>query len=127
MAKTWERQPDESEEAYEAFRIYLELGVSRTQLETCRRLGKNRTTINEWANKYEWNQRAVDYENWINAQIDKKLVNEAWKTKKEHTKVYANLRNIAQFPISQLADRIKNLDKKDEAELSGMSLKQLYQ
>lgn len=125
MAKSWERQSDETEPAFEAFRIYLDIGSGRTQEETRKILGKTYEVINKWAVENNWNKRAIDYDNWINREIDKKLVNEAWKTKKEHTKLYSNLRNIAQFPIGQLAKRIENLNDKDKNEILGMSLKQL--
>ena len=66
--ETWKRQKDESAEAYLAFRTFLELGVERTVVEAYRQAkGKLEAkqapgVWNSWVQKFEWFQRARDYD-----------------------------------------------------------------
>lgn len=79
---SWERLPNETPKAYQAFIIYLELGVSRSVAATARMYKKKRyenpTLINkkksekqddyeathvfQWSKKYDWIKRSIDYD-----------------------------------------------------------------
>ena len=50
----WERQPGESAQAFEAFKIYRDLGLKRSNQEVCKQLSKSRQLISRWkASEYE--------------------------------------------------------------------------
>jgi len=51
------RLPMESAKAYEAFRVYCELGGTRSQAKTASKLGKNTTTIAQWSSRWQWIER----------------------------------------------------------------------
>ena len=50
--------PRESGPAYEAFRVFLELGGGRTVAEVVRRLGKKESLIWRWVSRHDWRHRA---------------------------------------------------------------------
>lgn len=54
----WERLPRESAPAFEAFRVFLELGPGRTVAEAIRQLGKRKSLIWRWATRHDWRRRA---------------------------------------------------------------------
>ena len=54
----WERQPGESAVAYAGFRVYLELGPTRTLIAVARQLEKNRSLIYRWGERHSWRDRA---------------------------------------------------------------------
>ncbi|NJN65567.1 MAG: hypothetical protein HC884_02065 [Chloroflexaceae bacterium] len=54
----WERQPGEGKQAYEAARVYFELGPRRSLAEVARMLGKSRGTIKGYSSRYRWRERA---------------------------------------------------------------------
>lgn len=64
MAEKWERLPDETPQAYKAFKTYLDLGEGRTIRDAYRQLsGKPKAiqaggTWNLWAKKHSWDARA---------------------------------------------------------------------
>lgn len=67
MAKTntpepWERQPEETTKAFEAFCVYRDLGTERSIAKTGRQLGKNRVTLEGWSSKYEWVKRVAAWD-----------------------------------------------------------------
>lgn len=68
----WDRQPRETQKAYEAFMVYVRLpyetiagvatGVTRSEREVGRKLGKSHTLINRWARQWGWTPRADAYD-----------------------------------------------------------------
>lgn len=62
----WERLPDETEPAFEAFKVYLEMH-ERSLQKVSAELSKSRQLINRWASRYDWKSRARE---WDNALLD---------------------------------------------------------
>jgi hypothetical protein len=62
----WDRWPKESDKAYEAFKVYLELGVKRTYKAASDAIGKDYNQVRDWAIKWEWKDRAVRYDTAMN-------------------------------------------------------------
>ena len=58
----WERQPGETEKAYEAFLIYKNLGPGRTVTEVAKELTKSRQLLARWSSQYRWKDRASEYD-----------------------------------------------------------------
>lgn len=67
--KPWERQSDESTQAYAAFELYLHLGKDRTVVEAYRQSQRKPDakqadgTWNKWAKAHNWADRARQYDN----------------------------------------------------------------
>ncbi len=59
---SWSQLTSESGKAYNAFRIYLELGRIRTYEETARQLRRSGSLIRRWGNQNNWVQRARDWD-----------------------------------------------------------------
>ncbi len=64
-AHPWDRQPRETPKSYECFKTYLDLGIHRSQRETAEKHKKVLCQIQEWADKYRWLDRAMEYDNWL--------------------------------------------------------------
>ncbi len=58
----WERQPGESEEAYEAFTDYYK-NPKRSQKKTAKAVGKSEALIYRWSVRWNWSERAREYDN----------------------------------------------------------------
>ena len=63
--EVWLRQPGETEKAYAAFQIYLEMGEERTVTKCSQNVGKSRKQIDRWRGKFNWKERAQEYDNFI--------------------------------------------------------------
>ena len=61
--KLWERRKGESEQAYETFSIYRDLGLQRSNAKVCERLSKSRQLISRWKTQHDWDERARAYDN----------------------------------------------------------------
>ncbi len=62
--KSWERLENESDAAFEAFKIYLELD-DRSYHQVAVELRKSDTLIRRWASQYNWRERASAWDNSI--------------------------------------------------------------
>jgi hypothetical protein len=64
--KEWERQPKETPEAFEAFRMYLLVKEQRKggQVEVARRLGKHPQLMCKWSKRWQWIARYRAYQNY---------------------------------------------------------------
>lgn len=61
--KSWERQPKESVQAFEAFELYLSMGAERSLRKVAQELGKSNTLISRWSSTWSWQKRSRDYDN----------------------------------------------------------------
>jgi hypothetical protein len=58
----YEQLHDETPRAWEAFRVYRDMGVQRSQEKVCRELGKSGGTISKWSLRYKWSERVKVYD-----------------------------------------------------------------
>ena len=75
--KIYDRRPDESAKAYEAFAIYRDLGVNRSVDAVARQLSKSLPLIKRWSAAYDWVMRVDAYDEFVDAQARKKLERDA--------------------------------------------------
>ena len=59
--KIWERRDDEGADQYQTFCNYLQM-VPRNASKCAEMAGKSASTINRWAARYDWRQRATAYD-----------------------------------------------------------------
>ena len=71
MKNVWERLNDESDAAFTAFKIYLEM-EDRSLQKFSTKLSKSRQLINSWAAKFDWKNRAVAWDNSILEEVRQK-------------------------------------------------------
>lgn len=60
--KPWDRLPDETEPAYEAFQAYLDLGVKRSHRLVAGQVGKGSALISKWSTAHGWRERARQWD-----------------------------------------------------------------
>lgn len=58
----WERQPEETTKAYEAFCIYRDMGRERSLSKVAEKLQKSYTLIGRWSRENGWVERAAKWD-----------------------------------------------------------------
>lgn len=58
----WTRRDNESAPAYEAFRIYLNMGAERSITEVAQEVDKARQVIGRWSSEHDWVERVRAYD-----------------------------------------------------------------
>jgi len=59
---TWGQQANESEPAYAAFKVYRDMGVSRSLRKAASEVGKARTLIERWSSRHRWGKRVATWD-----------------------------------------------------------------
>lgn len=61
----WERQQNESMQAFEAFHLYCTLRHERSINRVARELNKSHALIGRWSSRHDWAERTRAYDNYI--------------------------------------------------------------
>ena len=69
--RPWDRQPNESPKAFEAFAIYRDMGVYRDQRAVALAVKKQRALLGRWSVTYEWVSRVSAWDAWNDAESRK--------------------------------------------------------
>lgn len=106
MAEPWEKQPEESAKAFEAFAVYRDMGANRSLEKAGRILGKVKVTLEPWSSKFNWKKRA---EAW-DAEQDR-IAREAQLSKIKKMRIqHANLANAMLVKAAKALQKIKTED-----------------
>lgn len=114
----WEQQPDESERMYARFRVYLELGRTRTHTTAAEILTSTGDTsrltgsyIRSLAHTYRWTQRTGAYDREQDRLERERLVELRRDMIKRHQKIANDLSAMAKSALSKLtAEKLAPLD-----------------
>lgn len=117
MAQPWERQENESDVAFEAFKTYRDMGAERSLASVGKKLGKSQTLMERWSSNYSWVDRA---RSWDDEQ-DRILRNEQIKDIKRMRQRHADL------AVEMLAKALEGLKRLDPEELNAVSIGRLVE
>lgn len=119
MRQPYERLPDESEKAYEAFSIYRDLGVNRSLELVSKKLTKNVQLIKRWSADYNWVERVRLYDEQIDQQARKQLEKEAIQRKVDMLRRHGMAGRLLQRKAAEYLDK-HGVDKAADA-ISGLA------
>lgn len=106
----WERQPGESEEAYEAFTDYYK-NPKRSQKKTAKAVGKSDTLIYRWSVRWHWTERAREYDNALVREEYTATLDEIRKMNKAQAAIGLLLQKKGQEALEKL--NLKKMSAKD--------------
>ncbi|CAB4912179.1 unannotated protein [freshwater metagenome] len=99
----WERQPDETTKAYEAFAMYRDQGARRSVRAVARESNKHVTLIGRWSSAHHWVERAAAFD----ADTQRQEI-EAWqKQRRDSARRRAKLGQALQ---DKAAARLQTID-----------------
>lgn len=100
----WERQKNESQQAYEAFVAYRDLGAERSTAKVAQRLGKSKALIQRWCSRYDWVERARAYDNFIDDGVRREALKKYKDMNARHIKLALQLQQKALKAMEELPD-----------------------
>ena len=109
--KPWERQPNETVKAFEAFCTYRDLGKTRSQEKAAQELSKSRQLISKWSSANDWVNRINAWEEEQDRLIRIELMKDIGAMRKKHADLAnAILIKAAQALHKMPIDEIKASD-----------------
>ena len=94
----WERQLNESPQAFEAFACYRDMGAARSTAKVSRKLCKSVSLMNRWSSEYDWVKRVA-----------------AWDAEKDRVARESQLTDIKEMRKRHAAIAKKMMDTADNA------------
>ncbi|MGH9821715.1 MAG: hypothetical protein ACREDR_00430 [Blastocatellia bacterium] len=117
MAELWERRSDESAQAYAAFFAFRDMGPNRTVRDAYRSKSCNPTLHqasgrwNAWARKFEWEKRALAYDQHLvrveQAARDKTIADEQKKWLKRRADIRERGWNLGHELLGKVEQMVK--------------------
>jgi hypothetical protein len=119
---SWERSADESEEAWEAFVLYRDMGVERSIRLVAQQLGKSEGLLQGWSSKHEWVRRAAYWDNEQDrVRREAQLEEIAEMSRRQATQAQAG-QTVMMQPFLALIEKIRS----QQLDLSAMGQDDLY-
>lgn len=100
--KPWERMEGEGVKAFEAFRIYRDMGSERNLRAVGERLGKSRAIIERWSSANQWVERVRAYDNDLERVAYQEAVKSVREMQKRRIGMAAQLQNKALLALQKL-------------------------
>lgn len=107
MAKNndpWERQEGESTKAFEAFCVYRDLGIQRSIAKAGRSLGKSQALLEGWSSKFDWVERAAQWDSEQDRIARQQQLEDIKKMRKRHATLAESMLIKAARALKQLPD-----------------------
>lgn len=108
--KLWERQEDESAQAFQGFATYRDMGAERSLAKVARKLGKSKALMERWSTRWQWKVRVDAWDDELDRQSRQALAKGITKMRKNHvtiakamlSKAFKALQNI---PIDEMTSK----------------------
>lgn len=109
--KPWEQQQGESAKAFEAFKVYLDMGSDRSIRAVGEKLSKSSTLMARWSSTHGWVERVAAYDADLRRQAHDQAVKSARKMSERHIKLALQLQETAIKALSKM--KPEDLDPKN--------------
>lgn len=99
MTSPWERQKGESAKAFEAFRVYLDMGGTRSVSRVAQELTKSGSLLRRWSVRWSWQDRLAAWD----SELSRRALDAESEARREMAQRHAR---FDQLVLSKLAQRL---------------------
>lgn len=103
----WERQEGESDVAFEAFKIYRDMGAKRSGSKVAGKLSKSLTIIRRWSSRWKWLLRCESWELEEDRIHRAGMLRSKQKMDREHIDIAREIRSFATGQLRALQAEAK--------------------
>jgi len=83
----WERQPKETDVAFEAFAVYRDMGPERSVSKVAKKCSKNASLLNRWSSTHSWVSRSAAFDNEVDRRMREDLIKGVTTMRKKHVDI----------------------------------------
>lgn len=118
----FERQPGETDQAWEAFVMYRDGGSDRSLTKVAQTVGKERTLMGTWSSRWSWVKRSQAWDKHLDDVRRKSMEKAAATMAERHANQAMLVQNVLQRPLAALAKHLQG----DPKALDKMTAKELF-
>jgi hypothetical protein len=98
---TYERAKGESSQAFEAWRLYRDMGVERSVSKVASKCQKNPSLLNRWSQKWHWQERLAEWEAHLD-QVGRQQIEQQRRDMVErHIKIASGMQGIGVAKLTE--------------------------
>lgn len=110
LPKPWERQEQESAQAFQAFTMYRDMGAERSLAKVAQKVGKSKALMERWSRRWQWVIRADAWDDEVDRQSRKELQKGITEMRKNHVGIakamlVKALQALQKMPSDELAPK----------------------
>ncbi|MGZ4904694.1 MAG: hypothetical protein ACXV5I_07765 [Halobacteriota archaeon] len=98
----WERLPDESAKACDAFRRYRDMGPERSIAKLARAMGCSTGLLKRWSSPYRWVARAMRYDDYLDKRLREARERVVLETAAKHAELARTAQERALLRLSAI-------------------------
>lgn len=105
----YERQPKESDPAWQAFKVYRDFSLeTRTLFNVAKALGKSETLIGGWSVTWRWRERVNAWDREKNAAARNVELDEIAEMRKRHLKIASTMQGLGALELGKILKRARD-------------------
>lgn len=121
IVEMWEKQDDEVDEAFAAFKVHLDSGPERSSSRTAAIVKQKYSLVTKWAWQWSWKKRVTAWERHEWQQLRKIRIVEVLAMRKRHADIAQSMLDKV---AARLATKIQDVSDNDFAKLTAPQLAQ---
>ena len=98
----WERQLNESTQAFEAFAVYRDMGASRSLAKVSRVLCKSKALMERWSTDHDWVKRVAAWDAEKDRVARETQINDIVEMRKRHAAIAKKMMDTADSALSNI-------------------------
>ena len=107
LPEPWERQPKESDVAFEAFVTYRDMGPERSHAKVAQKIGKNKGLISRWSRIHGWTARIEAWTDEKDRKTREELIKGITDMRKNHVGIAEQmlvkaLKALQKIPVEEM-------------------------
>jgi hypothetical protein len=102
LVEMWEKQDKETDEKFQAFRTYLEMGEERSFKAVAEKLGHKQTTVYSWSWEWSWKARVTAWDRYEWRQLRKAHLKDVIAMRKRHADIARGMLQKAASYVDQM-------------------------
>lgn len=107
LPNTWDKQPGESRQAYEALEIFLALPGDRCIEDVADRLSCSPGRVRVWATKWRWHDRARAWDSHLGEIATDAEIRERREMRDRQVKLGVMMQDLASYGLKELEEKME--------------------
>jgi hypothetical protein len=117
-AQPWERQPGETEVAFQAFLLYRDTEGKRSAHKVAAQSHKDPSLMRRWKARWDWLGRAAAWDAELDREYRAEVLRERAKIGRRHAQTYGAMQQIAAQAFQTIAQNAAGMSPRDALEYS---------
>lgn len=110
-ADIWLRQELESDQAWEAFAAYRDMGLSRSVTEVSKKLNKSPQLLRRWSSVWQWAERVRAWDAFLDAEAREVHISSIRDMNERQATLGRSMQAVGGHVVKKLMDRIASGEK----------------